>query len=398
MHSPSPLNPRLTATLAPPIMEAYGWVEAANLPPEMPLINISQAAPTAPPPEGLRIALAEAVMNEPAAHLYGPVMGLPPLREQIAADWSRDYQGQIAQENVAITAGCNQAFCAAIATLAAPGDSVILPAPWYFNHKMWLDMAAVETRVLTCNNDMLPDPDAAAALIDSTTRAIVLVSPNNPTGAEYPVELVRAFYELARTHGLALIVDETYRDFHSETNAPHDLFTDPDWDQTLIQLYSFSKAYRLTGHRVGAIVASADRLTQAEKFLDTMTICPGQLGQRGAHWGMQNLAQWLEGERQEILRRRAAVVEGFNNLPGWDVKGCGAYFAYVSHPYDQTSDAVAKKIVEEAGVLLLPGTMFGPTRAEGGDGMAESHVRIAFANVDAPSLLTVINRLKTIPA
>ena len=114
---------------------------------------------------------------------------------------------------------------------------------------------------------------------------------------------------------------------------PHDLFSDPDWDDTLIQLYSFSKAYRLTGHRVGAIVAATDRLAEVEKFLDTVAICPGQLGQIGALWGMRNLAQWVAGERAEILARRTAMTTGFKALPDWRLLGCGAYFAYVEHPY-----------------------------------------------------------------
>ncbi|MBN8211258.1 aminotransferase class I/II-fold pyridoxal phosphate-dependent enzyme, partial [Bacillus sp. NTK071] len=84
------------------------------------------------------------------------------------------------------------------------------------------------------------------------TKAITLVSPNNPGGVEYPPELLAAFADLARRHGIALIVDETYRDFHTQDGPPHGLFADPDWDDTFIHLYSFSKAYRLTGHRVGA--------------------------------------------------------------------------------------------------------------------------------------------------
>ncbi len=133
---------------------------------------------------------------------------------------------------------------------------MILPTPWYFNHKMWLDMAGVTAVPLP--HRPRPDPrgrPGGRALITPRTRAIVLVSPNNPGGAEYPAETLRAFLDLARAHGLALIVDETYRDFDSRTGRPHDLFADPDWADTLIHLYSFSKAYRLTGHRVGAIVA-----------------------------------------------------------------------------------------------------------------------------------------------
>ncbi len=91
-----------------------------------------------------------------------------------------------------------------------------------------------------------------------------------------------------------------------------------DWGDTLIQLYSFSKAYRLTGHRVGTLVASPARQIEVEKFLDTVAICPGQLGQIGALWGMTHLADWLAGERAEILRRRDAMAAG---MAGWTAGG-----------------------------------------------------------------------------
>ena len=389
----APTNPLIAATTPPPVMEARRWIEGVTFPPDRPLLNVSQAAPVDPPPEGLRRAIAEAAMEDAGAHLYGPVLGLPDLRAELAAQWSAAYGGEIAAANVAITSGCNQAFCAAIATLAQAGDEVILPVPWYFNHKMWLDQLGIRTVPLATGRDLLPDPEAAAALITPATRAIVLVTPNNPGGVEYPGDLVRAFHDLAQARGLALIVDETYRDFDSRSGAPHDLFADPDWAGTLIHLYSFSKAYRLTGHRVGAMVTSPGRLAEVEKFLDCVTICPNQLGQRAALWGMRNLAQWLAGERAEILARRAAVEEGFTRLDGWRLMGCGAYFAYAGHPYDLPSDALAERLVTGAGVLLLPGTMFGPTRAEGGDGAPERQLRIAFANSDRAGIAELIDRL-----
>jgi len=127
---------------------------------------------------------------------------------------------------------------------------------------------------------MMPNPAKAAALITPRTRAIVLVTPNNPTGAEYPDGLINAFFDLARANGLKLIVDETYRDFHADTGAPHTLFQRDDWQDTLVHLYSFSKAYRLTGHRMGALIAAPALLAEVEKFLDTVAICPGQIGQK----------------------------------------------------------------------------------------------------------------------
>jgi aspartate/methionine/tyrosine aminotransferase len=389
-----PLNPAMAGTEPPPVMEARRWLTGVTFPPERPLINVSQAAPVESPPFGLRQALAEAALNDPQAHLYGPVLGLPDLRAEIAAQWSTAYGGTIRDTQVAITQGCNQAFCAVMATLAGAGDEVILPTPWYFNHKMWLDMQGVKTIPLPAGAGLIPEAEAAARLITDSTRAIVLVSPNNPGGAEYPAETLAAFRDLARSRGLALIVDETYRDFDSRSGRPHDLFTDPDWADTFIHLYSFSKAYRLTGHRVGAIVASEARLAEVEKFLDTVAICPSQLGQMGALWGMRNLSQWVAGERDEILVRRATMVGGFGALEGWKLLGCGAYFGYVEHPFAMASDALCKRLVQDAGLLMLPGTMFQPaTHPEGA-----RQIRIAFANVDATGIAEMFQRLQAFRA
>ncbi len=384
-----PLNPAMRATDPPPVMEARRWLDGVTFPPDRPLINVSQAAPVDPPPLALRQALADAALHDDAAHLYGPVLGLPALRAEISAQWSMAYGGVIAPDQVAITQGCNQAFTAVMSTLAGSGDEVILPTPWYFNHKMWLDMQGVTAVPLPCGAGLIPDPEHAASLITPRTKAIVLVSPNNPGGAEYPAEIVASFRDLARQNNLALIIDETYRDFDSRIGAPHDLFADPDWPDVLIHLYSFSKAYRLTGHRVGAIVAATDRLAQVEKFLDTVAICPSQLGQIGALWGMRNLSQWVAGERAEILRRRAAMIQGFQSLEGWSLLGCGAYFAYAEHPFALPSDQFARRLVTDAGILMLPGTMFQPAGSPAG----KRQLRIAFANIDVAGISALFSRL-----
>ncbi|MEM8959750.1 MAG: aminotransferase class I/II-fold pyridoxal phosphate-dependent enzyme, partial [Pseudomonadota bacterium] len=173
---------------------------------------------------------------------------------------------------------------------------------------------------------------------------------------------------------------------HSAEGAPHDLFADPDWRDTLIHLYSFSKVFRLTGHRTGAMIAGSQRLAQAEKFLDSMTICPPQLGQIAALYGLRHLGEWVAGERAEILARRAAITQGFARLPEWRLLGCGAYFAYAAHPFAQPSADVARDLVSEQSLLVLPGSMFAPS---GG----AAQLRIAFANADADGLGQTIDRL-----
>ena len=383
----------LQHTQSPPVMEARKWLGELSPEKAKRLINVSQAAPVDPPPVELREAIADALLKTPELHLYGSVRGRDDLREALAQEMSNHYQSAITLPNVTITSGCNQAFCAAIASLCQKGDAVILPTPWYFNHEMYLRMSGIEARPLLCDANMLPDLDHLKTLIDRNVKAITLVSPNNPTGVEYPSELIQEIYALAQSHKIAVILDETYRDFDSREAAPHSLFEDSRWGETLIHLYSFSKAYRLTGHRVGALVTGEARQKEIEKYLDTQTICPNQIGQFAALWGIENLKNWLAGERKEIISRARSLKTEFNALSNWKVKSVGAYFAYVEHGFNIKSDSLARRLVEEAQILLLPGTMFAPFERGDFAELATKHVRIAFANIDATGIKALTERL-----
>jgi aspartate/methionine/tyrosine aminotransferase len=149
--------------------------------------------------------------------------------------------------------------------------------------------------------------------------------------------------------------------------------------------------FRLTGHRVGAMIAGEARLAEAEKFLDTVTICPPRIGQIAALHGLEHLSGWVAEEREAVLSRRAALEAVMaSDLPDWRLKGAGAYFAYVEPPFDIPSDALARRLLAEQGVLLLPGTMFVPAE---GDWGGERHLRIAFANADGTGLAEMGARL-----
>ncbi len=125
-----------------------------------------------------------------------------------------------------------------------------------------------------------------------------------------------------------------------------------------------------------------------------MAISPSQLGQIGAVWGMEHLQDWLAGERAEILARRAAAAAALGALPGWRLKSAGAYFAWVEHPFAEGSADLARRMVRDAGVLALPGTMFTPE----GDATGPRHLRIAFANVDAAGIAALADRLAGLSA
>ena len=127
-------------------------------------------------------------------------------------------------------------------------------------------------------------------------------------------------------------------------------------------------------------------------MLDTVTICPPQLGQKAALWGLRNLSDWLAAERAEILARRAAALAAVAALPGWRVLGCGAYFLYVEHPHPLPSNELAPLLVRDLSLLMLPGTMFAPA----GDAAAPRQLRMAFANVSIDGLRTLGDRLATL--
>jgi aspartate/methionine/tyrosine aminotransferase len=381
------LNPDLIDTGTPPIPQAQGWARAYDGR-HGPLIDLSQAVPGAPPPAALLERLSAAAA-EPGNTRYGAITGDLALREAYAAEVSRIYGGAIAPSETIVTSGCNQAYVVTMMALARAGDNVLLPAPWYFNHEMTLTMLGVEPRPLPCAPEagFVPDVADAEALIDARTRAIVLVTPNNPTGAVYPPATIAAFAALCARRGLWLVLDETYRDFLPEgAGRPHEVFAASGWQDSVIGLYSFSKAYAVPGWRLGAIMAGEPVVAQIGKVLDCVQISPVRAGQAAVSWGIEGIRGWREANRIEINARATLFREAMAPLNGWSVLAAGAYFAYVAHPFEGVPAAdVARRLVEERGVLALPGPYFGPGQ--------ERHLRVAIANVGAERIATLGERL-----
>ena len=215
-----PLNPLVTGIVPPPIPEAHGWAQRYDGT-FGPLLDLCQAVPGYLPHPDLLQHLSAAAA-EPVAAKYGLINGDAALREVYAADLSRTYGGTVGPSQIAITAGCNQAFFLAMMTLAQSGDAVLLPTPWFWNHQQTLEMLGIEARPLPCtaDNAFIPDPGAAEALLDAHVRAIVLITPNNPTGAVYPPDVIARFQDLCQRRGIWLILDETYRDFLPVETGP----------------------------------------------------------------------------------------------------------------------------------------------------------------------------------
>jgi aspartate/methionine/tyrosine aminotransferase len=381
-----PLSPRILATQAPPIPAVRAW--AARYDGRAgPVLDLTQAVPGYPPHEGLLAHLAEAAGSRAAA-LYGPIDGDPDLRAALAEDIAGFYGAPVGTADVAITSGGNLAFTMAMGVLAGPGEAVMLPTPWYFNHRMALSTLGIPCVPLECRAEdgFIPDPDRAAARM-AGVRAIVLVSPNNPTGAVYPPAVIARFAALARAHRAWLVIDETYRDFLAPAQSPpHALFADPDWGEGFVHLYSFSKAYCVPGHRVGAIVGGPGFRAALMKALDTLQINAPKAAQAALAWGVPALRDWRVANRDLMAGRAEAFRRAAAQLPGWRLDSLGAYFAYLRLPEEAPEAvALAERLAVEHGLLGLPGPFFGPGQ--------ERHLRLAFANAEEGVIAEVPGRL-----
>ena len=376
-------NPNVIECASAPIAEAWSWV---NDPTSGRLIDMCQAVPGHLPAQSLLDHLAE-LIKQGKGTTYTDICGISALREALADNINHRYQAHINAEDLMITAGCNQAFCSVIDTLCATGDEVIIPLPCYFNHEMWLSARGVKTQFLPFNTQTaIPDHNLVAPLINSKTRAIVLVTPNNPTVAIYSQECIAVFHQIAKQHNIALIIDETYRDFSDGTVPPHTLFQSSDWSDNFIHLYSFSKVFSLTGYRTGAVAASAEFFDQMKKVQDCTAISAPHVGQLAALYGLQNLDNWKADKAQQLQERAIAIKAAFQHPElKYRLISAGAYFAYVEHPFKKPSREVVKRLIQEFEIVTLPGSYFGAEQ--------DNFIRFAFANIDQNRFDEVIERL-----
>src|SRR4029077_15447775 len=203
----------------------------------------------------------------------------------------------------------------------------------------------------------------------------------------YPAATIHAFYELAKSRGLALLLDETYKDFLPEGVRPHQLFSDPGWRATLVHLYSFSKVFALTGYRVGGVTADSRLIAEIEKAMDCVSICPPRLAQEAALYGLRNLLPWARQNTEGLKARADLLGNGLQRSNRWRLVSIGAYFAYVEHPFPgQRANAVCKRLADEENLLTIPGDMFGAGQ--------DRFVRLAFANVADDKIPVVLERLE----
>ncbi|MFC5064645.1 aminotransferase [Actinomycetospora atypica] len=374
------LSDRVTAGIDSPMARAYdGLASAAG---RRPLLDVARAAPAYPPaPEVVEHAAAVA-----ADARYAAQAGLPHLREAFAADLRADHGGDVGPDDLVVTAGCNQAFCLAVDSLCGPGDEVVVARPTYFNHAMWLRMRGIEPVTLEPDADLVPRAADAEALISPRTRAIVLVTPGNPSGVEVPPDELAAFADLARRHDLALLLDETYRAFRA--TPAHTLYSAPDWRETVVGLHSFSKDLALAGYRVGALVGGGALRRQALKLFDCVAIGAPRIGQEAAWAGLTKAQAWRAERAAEVGARREAFAAAMAERPGgFELLAIGGFFAWVRHPRtDAGTPDVVQALLSEQDVLVMAGTDF--------QAVDDGAMRVSVGNLSVADLDDLMTRLR----
>jgi alanine-synthesizing transaminase len=302
---------------------------------------------------------------------YVPSPGIPAAREAVAADWTR--QGFPADpDKVLITAGASEGIELALTALADPGDDVLVPMPTYPLYTAVLAKVGAEARYYRADpsTGWLPDLEHLESLVTPRTRALVVIDPNNPTGAVYPESVRRDIIALAERHGLTILADEVYADLaYAGPVAPLGRYAP---DAAIISFSSLSKAYLAPGWRAGWMVVGRsprlDDLLAAIKKLADGRLCSNGPAQYAIAPALLGDRSHQAAFRGALAERAAITTDALNAIPGMSVVApAGAFYAMpkVSLPPGDTDERYVLELLRATGVLCVYGSGFGLPPGEG---------------------------------
>ena len=360
------------------------------------VIGFGAGEPDFPTPDHIVEAAVEAC-KDPANHKYTPAAGLPELKQAVADKTARDSGLDVDPANVLITNGGKHAVYNTFLTLVDPGDEVLLPAPYWTTYPepirlaggVPVEIAADETTGFRVTVDMLE------AHRTPKTKALVFVSPSNPTGAVYPREDVIAIGEWAVEHGIWVITDEIYEHLtygdHQFTSMP---VVVPDLEDRCVVLNGVAKTYAMTGWRVGWMIGPGDVIKAASNLQSHQTSNVANVSQRAALAAVSGSLDDVHRMREAFDRRRQTIWKMLDGIPGVTcLEPQGAFYAYpkltellgkdIRGRKAESTLELAEIILEEAKVAIVPGEAFGTpgfarlSFALGDDDLAEGVQRIA---------------------
>jgi aspartate/methionine/tyrosine aminotransferase len=351
-----------------------------------PVIGFGAGEPDFPTPAHVVEAAVEAA-RDPKNHRYTPAAGLPELKEAIAVKTLRDSKVEVAASQVLVTNGGKHAVYNTFEALLNPGDEVLLPAPYWTTYPEPIALAGGVSVVLPTDveSGFRVTVEQLEAARTEKTKALVFVSPSNPTGAVYPPEEVRAIGEWALQHGIWVITDEIYEHLTFGDNVFTSILAEvPGLADTCVILNGVAKTYAMTGWRVGWMIGPADLIKAATNLQSHSTSNVANVSQRAAIAALEGGLECVE-EMREAFARRAILIHGLlNDIPGVTcMVPQGAFYAFPSMEgllgrnfggvTPTTTSELCEVILDQAKVALVPGEAFD----------APGYVRISFAVSDA---------------
>ena len=355
------LASNLRATPAPALTELMARVREISS--KSRIINLAQAVVDFPPPEPFIEAVIESIRGD-HIHRYSPDPGWLHLRQTLADYLNRSFGLNVHPENeLIITPGANQACFEAFMSILEPGDEVIIPAPWYFNHAMTVTMLGGILKAVPAHSrdDYIPDPERIKDLITEKTRAFVFVNPNNPTGSCYGDDWIREVGDILADREIWVISDQTYQEIVFQGGRPLSMASLPGMHEKTVTVGSFSKSLGIAGWRIGFLAGPDMLVEQAIKVQDCSIISAPNITQSGLMATLPHLESFREKYLPVLKRRRDAFCEG--------IQACreirytepqGSIFVFLRLPDSWDEMDFARHLLEKAGVALVPATGFGP--------------------------------------
>ncbi|WP_350347867.1 pyridoxal phosphate-dependent aminotransferase [Agromyces sp. G08B096] len=376
-------KPRLSARIAAIAESATLKVDAkakALQAEGRPVISYAAGEPDFATPEHI-VEAALAAVSDPRNHRYTPAAGLPELREAIAAKTKRDSGLEASAGQVIVTNGGKQAVYQAFQTLIDDGDEVLVPTPYWTTYPEAIKLAGGRQVDVFAGADQgyLVTVDQLEAARTERTKALLFVSPSNPTGAVYAQEQVRAIGEWALEHGIFVVADEIYQNLTYADDVdgvpPHAVSiveaVPALADQTIL-VNGVAKTYAMTGWRLGWMVGPADLIKGAANLQSHLTSNVSNISQRAALAALTGPQEPVEQMRRAFDRRRRTIVAELSKIDGFTVPvPQGAFYVYpdvtglLGREWNgitpSTSLELADLILEQAEVAAVPGEAFGPS-------------------------------------
>ena len=352
------------------------------------VIHLEVGEPDFDTPDNVRAA-AQRALDAGWTH-YGPFLGLPALREAIAADATRRKGFPVSADRVVVTPGAKPIMFYAMFALINPGDEVIVPDPGF---PIYESMARFAGGVpvplpIRMRNGFGVDVDELESLVTARTRLLVLNSPANPTGGVLPRAAIERIAEIALRHDLTVLADEIYGRIVYDGEHVSIASLAGMAERTIV-LDGFSKTYAMTGWRLGYGILPEPLLTPFGRLIINSVSCTSSFSQIAAAEALNGPQDAVDAMIAEFRARRDLVVDGLNAIPGIRcLRPEGAFYVFPDVSGTGLSGSeLAERLLREVGVSVLAGTAFGGTGSD--------HIRISYAN-SQERIRAALERIRTV--